>query len=85
MIYNAEIDWGPRPLKFINGWFKKKECVGLIEKEWSNIGSLNGHVARKLRKLKGVLRKWNGDNGNVLENRIVECGDRIKVLDEISE
>ncbi|KAA3472498.1 reverse transcriptase [Gossypium australe] len=66
---DEEVDWGPRHFKFINAWFKKKECVGLIEKEWSNMGSLNGQVARKLRKIKEVLKKWNGDNCNVLENR----------------
>ncbi|KAA3476450.1 reverse transcriptase [Gossypium australe] len=48
------------------------------------MGTLNGQVARKLRKLKGVRKKWNGDNCNDLENRIVECEERIKVLDEIT-
>ncbi|KAK5842944.1 hypothetical protein PVK06_005367 [Gossypium arboreum] len=85
LLADVEIDWGPRPFKFINEWFKKKECAGLIEKEWSNMGSLNGQLTRKLRKLKGVLKKWNRDNCNVLENRIVECEDRIKVLDGISD
>ncbi|KAK8319400.1 hypothetical protein V6Z11_A13G239300 [Gossypium hirsutum] len=85
LLADVEIDWGPKPFKFINGWFKKKECASLIEKGWSNIGSLNGHLTRKLRKLKGVLKKWNGDNCNVLENRIVEYEDRIKVLDGISD
>ncbi|TYJ48346.1 hypothetical protein E1A91_A01G055500v1, partial [Gossypium mustelinum] len=47
--------------------------------------SLNGKLTRKLRKLKGALKKWNGDNRNVLENKIVECEDRIKMLDEISD
>ncbi|KAK5844417.1 hypothetical protein PVK06_000555 [Gossypium arboreum] len=47
--------------------------------------SLNGKLTRKLRKLKGALKKWNGDNRNVLENQIVECEDRIKMLDEISD
>lgn len=85
LLVDTEINWGPRPFKFINRWFKKKNVRGLIEKEWSNMGSLNGQVARKLRKLKGVLRKWNGDNCNVLENITIECEDRIKVLDEINE
>ncbi|KAK5838600.1 hypothetical protein PVK06_007334 [Gossypium arboreum] len=75
---DAKIDWGPRPLKFINGWLKKKDCVGLIEKERTHMDSLNGQVARKLRKLKRVLKKWNRDNGNVLENRIADCEERLR-------
>lgn len=43
--------------------------------------SLNGQIARKL---KGVLKKCNGDNCNFLDNRIIECKERIKVLDETS-
>ncbi|KAB1669795.1 hypothetical protein ES319_1Z009700v1 [Gossypium barbadense] len=39
LLADVEIDWGPKPFKFINGWFKKKECASLIEKGWSNIGS----------------------------------------------
>ncbi|PPS13576.1 hypothetical protein GOBAR_AA07007 [Gossypium barbadense] len=61
LLADAEFDWGPRPFKFINGWLKKEGCVGLIEKEWNNMDCLNGQVARKLRKLKGVLSKWNGN------------------------
>ncbi|KAH1074706.1 hypothetical protein J1N35_027034 [Gossypium stocksii] len=61
------------------------ECAGLIEKEWANMGSLNGQIARKLRKLKRVLKKWNGDNYNMFNNRIANCKERIKVLDEISD
>lgn len=40
----AEIDWGPRPFKFINGWLKKEGCAGLIEKEWNNMDCLNCQV-----------------------------------------
>ncbi|KAK5786932.1 hypothetical protein PVK06_041582 [Gossypium arboreum] len=35
---------------------------------------LENKKSRKLRKLKGALKKWNGDNGNVLENRIALRG-----------
>ncbi|XP_016747583.1 uncharacterized protein [Gossypium hirsutum] len=85
LLADAEIDWGPRPFKFINGWLKIEGCAGLIEKEWNNMDCLNGQVARKLRKLKGVLRKWNENNCNMLEDNILKCEERIKVLDEFSE
>ncbi|KAA3462603.1 reverse transcriptase [Gossypium australe] len=67
LLANESIDWGPRPFKFINAWFKKEDCKRLIEKEWSEMGSLKGHMAIKLQKLKGTLRKWNENASNVLE------------------
>ncbi|TYH95086.1 hypothetical protein ES332_A12G083300v1 [Gossypium tomentosum] len=42
LLADAEIDWGPRPFKFINGWLRNKECASLIEEKWSIMGSLNG-------------------------------------------
>ncbi|KAH1047052.1 hypothetical protein J1N35_037836 [Gossypium stocksii] len=85
LLADVEIDWGPRPFKFINGWLRNKECTGLIEEKWSNMGSVNGQLTRKLSKLKGVLKNWNENNRNIMKNRIVECEDRIKTLDEISD
>lgn len=48
LLANESIDWGPRPFKFINAWFKKEDCKRLIEKEWSEMGSLKGRMAVKL-------------------------------------
>ncbi|MBA0749244.1 hypothetical protein Gogos_003193 [Gossypium gossypioides] len=85
LLVNETIDWGPRPFKFVNGWFKKQDCRRLIEKEWSGMGSLKGQMAVKLRKLKGALKKWSVDAGNVLEKRIIKNEDRIKEIDEASD
>lgn len=45
--------------------------------------SLKMIVAVKLKRLKGALKKWNESNGNVLEERIIDCEERIKELDDI--
>lgn len=42
------------------------------------------NLAAKLRKLKGALKRWNGSNGNKMEDRIIYCEDRIKEMDAIS-
>ncbi|KAK8329685.1 hypothetical protein V6Z11_A11G335400 [Gossypium hirsutum] len=47
--------------------------------------SKNGRISRKLSKLKGALRKWNGDARNELEKRINEIEERIKILDDESD
>ncbi|XP_017604847.1 uncharacterized protein LOC108451698 [Gossypium arboreum] len=85
LLVNESIDWGPRPFKFVNAWFKKKDCMSLIEREWFGMGCLRRKIAIKLRKLKGVLKKWNVEDGNMLENRIIESESRIKEIDEASE
>ncbi|MBA0871441.1 hypothetical protein Goshw_025665, partial [Gossypium schwendimanii] len=85
LLVNETIEWGPRPFKFVNGWFKKQDCRRLIEKEWLGMSSLKGKMAGKLQKLKGALKKWNVDVGDVLEKRIIKNEDRIKEIDEASE
>ncbi|PPS05804.1 hypothetical protein GOBAR_AA14833 [Gossypium barbadense] len=84
-LCNDSIDLGPRPFKFINAWFKKKDCMCLIEKEWSGLRCFKRKMALKLRKLKGILKKWNVEDGNILEKRIIESESRIKEMDEISK
>lgn len=62
LLTSKSVDWEPRPLKFINAWFKRKDCVALIEKEWADMNCLNGKIVVKLRKLKGVLKIWRVRN-----------------------
>ncbi|KAA3488096.1 LINE-1 reverse transcriptase isogeny [Gossypium australe] len=78
--------WGPRPFfKFVNAWLKMDECIMSIEREWLEMDGLRGKMAAKLRKLKGALKKWNVEDGNILERRIIESEARIKEIDVISE
>ncbi|KAK5837395.1 hypothetical protein PVK06_013205 [Gossypium arboreum] len=46
---------------------------------------LKGKTAIKLRKLKGAIKKWKMEDGIFLERSIVECENRIKAIDDISE
>ncbi|KAA3474101.1 reverse transcriptase [Gossypium australe] len=78
LLVNGSTDWRPRPSKFVNAWFKKEDCMRLIEREWLGMGCLRGKTA-------GALKKWNVDYGNILENRIIESEVRIKEIDEVSE
>ncbi|MBA0764642.1 hypothetical protein Gotri_013969 [Gossypium trilobum] len=61
-----EEDWlGLRHFKFVNAWLKKEDYRRLIEMEWLVLGGLRGQTAVKLRKLKGALKKWNIEAGNI--------------------
>ncbi|KAA3465103.1 RVT_1 domain-containing protein [Gossypium australe] len=49
------------------------------------MASKNGRVSGKLKKLKRVLKKWNGEDRYTLEKIINEIEGRIKCLDAISD
>lgn len=84
LLANESVDWGSRPFKFINAWFKDKECVDLIEKEWADMSNGQGNLATKMKKLKGAIKRWHGGKRNCMEERMMDCEERIKELDEIS-
>ncbi|KAH1039909.1 hypothetical protein J1N35_041652 [Gossypium stocksii] len=42
-------------------------------------------MAGKLRNLKGARKKWNIEDGCMLEKRIIDCEDKFKEIDEKSE
>lgn len=83
LLANDSVDWGPKPFKFINMWLKEKEFVEVIEKEWEGMSKMHCNLAVKLKRLKGVIKRWHGSNRNYLEDRIIDCEERIKELDVI--
>ncbi|XP_017604874.1 uncharacterized protein LOC108451727 [Gossypium arboreum] len=85
LLSYGSVDWGPKPFKFFNAWFNKKECLSLIRKEWGEMASKKDKVSGKLRRLKGVLKKWDGEDRYSLERKITEIEERIKSLDAIND
>ncbi|KAK5784829.1 hypothetical protein PVK06_039368 [Gossypium arboreum] len=59
--------------------------MSIIRNEWGSMGYLNGQVSEKLKKLKGVLRKWNREERYTLDRRFNEIESRIRCLDEYSD
>ncbi|KAK8327880.1 hypothetical protein V6Z11_A11G212100 [Gossypium hirsutum] len=85
LLSHGSTDWGPRPFKFFNAWVKNKEYMSIIRNEWGSMGYLNGKVSEKLKKPKGVLRKWNREERYTLDRRFNEIEARIRCLDECSD
>ncbi|KAH1113428.1 hypothetical protein J1N35_006806 [Gossypium stocksii] len=81
LLTKGVVDWGPKPFKFFNAWLSNKDCPNLIKKEWEGVGGRKGSIFEKLRKLKSALRKWNGENRNIVEKIIMEIEKRIQLLD----
>ncbi|KAH1130987.1 hypothetical protein J1N35_002365 [Gossypium stocksii] len=59
--------------------------MSIIRNRWGLMGNLNGKVSGKLKKLKGVLRKWNGEERYTLDRRFNEIEARIRCLDDCSD
>lgn len=55
-------DWGPKPSRFNNGWYKHKEFDEFVKKDWSQL-SVTGRgdfvLYEKLKSLKLKLKDWN--------------------------
>lgn len=85
LLSHGFTDWGPRLFKFFNAWVQNKECMSIIRNKWGSMGYLNGKVSGKLKKLKGALRKWNGEERYTLDRRFNEIEARIRCLDECSD
>lgn len=85
VLSNEEKDWGLRSFKFINGWLSKKDCLEMIEKEWSGLGRSNGYFSIKLWRLKGKLKQWNEKEGYNLEGNLKTLEYRLKEMDDLGE
>ncbi|XP_058763485.1 uncharacterized protein LOC131636918 [Vicia villosa] len=55
-------DWGPKPFKFNNLWFKHEEFDSFVEEEWSKMvvkGRGDYCLVEKLKTLKSRISWWN--------------------------
>ncbi|KAH1066615.1 hypothetical protein J1N35_031602 [Gossypium stocksii] len=72
LLSYGSADLSPKPFKFFNAWVNKKESLSIISKVWGESAWKERRVSRKLKKLKGALKKWNGEKRFALEKSINE-------------
>lgn len=70
---------GPRPLRFFNLWVDNPELRKVFnEEEWD----ISGHSARRLwgrlKRVREVVRRWQGEQFLLNGNPIRECEATIK-------
>jgi hypothetical protein len=82
------VDWGPRPFRFNNHWLQHREFNGLVENFWRQ-SNLTGWMAfilkEKLKGLKNCIREWNKVTYGVVDSKIDNLVEGIRVLDVKSE
>ncbi|KAL4308180.1 hypothetical protein GQ457_01G006150 [Hibiscus cannabinus] len=82
MLISEEIDWGPRPFKFINAWLQKEGCREVIKKIFDCKTLNQSDIAVKLRRLKAALKKWNSESCENFNLKVRELEKKINVLEE---
>ncbi|XP_058775262.1 uncharacterized protein LOC131649520 [Vicia villosa] len=61
-LKNNRKDWGPKPFKFNNLWFKHEEFYNFVEDEWNKIvvkGRGDYCLVEKLKTLRSRISWWN--------------------------
>ncbi|XP_058779021.1 uncharacterized protein LOC131653012 [Vicia villosa] len=78
-------DWGSKPFRFNNGWYKHKDFDSFVRKEWSLMtikGKGDYALYEKLKSLKLTLKEWNKEVFGWLDLRIKEKIDEQHELDQ---
>nr|KYP51634.1 hypothetical protein KK1_026518 [Cajanus cajan] len=72
-----EVDWGPKPFRFLDCWLSDKDFRSLVEKTFV--------VKEKLKQLKITLREWNIQKSNDLQTQHNAVSGKINDLDKKEE
>jgi hypothetical protein len=79
---------GKRPFKFENMWLKEEGFVEKVRSWWGSFsfwGSPSFVLAKKLKALKGEIKRWSIEEFGNVEVRNKAWAEELKVLDRIEE
>lgn len=88
LLLDDEVDWGPRPFKFINAWTLHPLFLPFVKKIWVEVeahGWAGFVLWKKLKTLKEVIRKWNVEVYGNLTLNIKKDEKELHVLDLAAE
>lgn len=87
-LESKDLDWGPKPFRFINAWLSHpefKEFVGTVWKSYQIIGWGGFIVKEKLKLLRKDLKVWNTQVFGSIKQKIGELKNKIQKLDFIDD
>ena len=79
---------GKRPSKFENMWLKEEGFVDKVRSWWASFsfeGSPSFVIAKKLRALKGEIKRWSFEEFGNVEARNKAWEEKLKLLDRLAE
>ncbi|GMJ01672.1 hypothetical protein HRI_003836400 [Hibiscus trionum] len=78
LLAKVQLDWGSRPFKVVNTWFRNEDCLKMIKETLGDFSNTRKNLPVKMKKVKKALKHWNASQKNVnskvqrLEQRINE-------------
>ncbi|GKV12444.1 hypothetical protein SLEP1_g23583 [Rubroshorea leprosula] len=85
MLQSKVEDWGPKPFRTIDSWLTHSGFEQFVKEKWNSFevrGWGGFRLKEKLKMLKKDLRIWNKEVFGVIETRIEEAKEAIKLIDE---
>ncbi|XP_058783955.1 uncharacterized protein LOC131658705 [Vicia villosa] len=84
LLNSGWIDWGPKPFKFNNAWFKHDAFLDFIREEWPKMevkGRGDFVLFEKLKRLKASLKVWNREVFGWIDLKVDKDADIINDMD----
>lgn len=59
VLSTKNIDWGPKPFRFVNAWTTNPDFRDKVEGSWREGGWGSFVLKEKLKRLKEALKEWS--------------------------
>lgn len=84
-LLTSKKNWGPKPLKLINGWLKHKDGKKFMEDKWKEykVDGWMAHVVKeKLKFLKESLKVWNKEVYGIMDLNLEGIVKDMNIMEE---
>ncbi|XP_057808418.1 uncharacterized protein LOC131022891 [Salvia miltiorrhiza] len=88
LLSTEDVDWGPKPFRFINAWTSHGEFLQVVQKVWEeqNLSGWSFFVFKeKLKRVKLALKEWNKCTFGNIDHSIIALKDELETLDLIDD
>ncbi|KAL8500405.1 hypothetical protein ACS0TY_020122 [Phlomoides rotata] len=87
-LKSVNVNWGPKPFKFFNGWLSHPAFKELCELKWNSysVHSWKSFILKeKLKLLKADLKTWSRDIFGAMNQKMEDQKETIDKLDRFDE
>lgn len=78
LVFLSDFNWGPKPFKIYNVWFKEESLKQSLE-SFQSAGIHFPDVQSKLRKIKQLIKEWNINSFGNINKRIEDKKAKIVI------
>ncbi|GKV25095.1 hypothetical protein SLEP1_g34588 [Rubroshorea leprosula] len=88
VLKNEQVDWGPKPFRFLDAWLEQPGCKEVITSAWcdNEVEGWNSFkIKEKMKRTKKALKEWSGKTNREMDERIRKAELVIASVDEKGE